>query len=78
MMASVEPPYPHGVTVMPQPTPCPRCRAARLAVVYYDATGQAIGGHVHCPECGARHSARLVAQSGVTDSRSELLRRKAS
>ena len=73
MMASVEPPYPHGVTVMPQPTPCPRCRAARLAVVYYDATG-----HVHCPECGARHSARLVAQSGVTDSRSELLRRKAS
>src|SRR2546421_11482976 len=73
-----EPPDAPGVTAMPQPAPCPRCRAARLAVVYYDAEGHPIGGTVHCPECGARQAARLVAQSGSTQSRAELLRRQAS
>jgi transcription elongation factor Elf1 len=62
---------------MTHPSPCPRCQAPRLAVIYYDAEGRAIGGHLHCPECGARHAVRLVpaAEAGA---RAELLRRKAS
>ena len=62
---------------MPQPSPCPRCQAQRLAVVYYDAEGRPLGGQLHCPDCGARHSARLVPPAGEV-SRSELLERKAS
>ena len=61
---------------MPQPSPCPRCQAQRLAVVYYDAEGRPVGGQLHCPDCGARHSARLVPADDAA--RSELLERKAS
>jgi transcription elongation factor Elf1 len=64
--------------VMPQPSPCPRCSTTRLAVVYFDADGQQIGGHLHCPECGARHAAQLAAEGKRGRVRAELLERKAS
>jgi len=61
---------------MQQSSPCPRCRAPRLAVVYYDAKGKPIGGQVHCTDCGARHSARLTPAQDSADPQAEL--RKAS
>jgi transcription elongation factor Elf1 len=59
---------------MPETAPCPRCQSPRLTVVYYDADGRPLGGHIQCSECGARHSTRLVP---LRDKR-ELLERKAS
>jgi len=59
---------------MPETPPCPRCQSPRLTVVYYDAEGRPLGGHVQCSECGARHSTPLVP---LRDKR-ELLERKAS
>ncbi|HEV7678510.1 MAG TPA: hypothetical protein VGQ42_08080 [Candidatus Dormibacteraeota bacterium] len=61
---------------MSSPDQCPRCRATRLAVVYYDANGQPLGGHSQCTECGPRHAVRLVPRSGEV--RKQLLSRKAS
>ena len=60
---------------MPEPKPCPRCSAARLSVIYFDAEGRPLGGHLHCPECGPRHAERLVPAPDVRDG---LLERKAS
>jgi transcription elongation factor Elf1 len=55
---------------------CPRCRAERLAVVYFDANNEPIGGHIQCPDCGPRHSEELTFQTTtVSDT---LLERKAS
>lgn len=61
---------------MPDTAPCPRCQSTRLAVVYYDADGQPLGGHVLCSQCGSRHSARLVPLHD--EKQRELLERKAS
>ncbi len=55
---------------------CPRCRADRLAVVYYDAEGNVLGGHCQCPECGPRH-AEPISPEKVTV-RKKLLEKKAS
>ena len=54
---------------------CPRCRADRLAVVYFDANGEPIGGHIQCPDCGPRHSEELHFDASVGET---LLERKAS
>ena len=59
----------------PQTAPCPRCNSARLTIVYYDAEGRPVGGHVHCSECGARHNVPLQPQPSV---QGDLLERKAS
>jgi hypothetical protein len=48
-----------------------------LTVVYYDADGRPLGGHIQCSECGSRHSARLVPLRDSQKQR-ELLERKAS
>jgi predicted nucleic-acid-binding Zn-ribbon protein len=53
---------------------CPRCRADRLAVVYFDANDELIGGHIQCPDCGPRHSEELRIDAVGED----LLERKAS
>lgn len=63
---------------MPQNDPCPRCASARLSVLYYDAENRPLGGHLHCPDCGARHSVKLVPGSARRDVRGDLLQRKAS
>lgn len=65
---------------MTKPSPCPRCQAPRLAVIYYNAEGRVVGGHLHCPDCGARHADRLVPTTAAAagEARAELLRRKAS
>lgn len=64
---------------MPQNDPCPRCQSSRLAVLYFDAEGRPVGGHLHCPECGPRHSQQLPAsQSERSSVRGDLLKRKAS
>ena len=55
---------------------CPRCRAERLAVVYFDANDEPIGGHIQCPDCGPRHSEELRFEA--TSVRDTLLERKAS
>lgn len=57
-------------------TPCPRCGAPRLLVVYYDAEGTQIGGHLECTQCGPRHATILVRPA--TDVQRDLLERKAS
>ena len=57
--------------------PCPRCSAPRLTVIYYDAEGNPIGGHVECTDCGPRHSVELVRASD-DDVQKRLLERKAS
>lgn len=62
---------------MPEPVACPRCSAARLSVVYFDAAGQPIGGHLHCPDCGPRHNQQLVPRT-VRGVQGRLLERKAS
>jgi transcription elongation factor Elf1 len=59
---------------MPDNAPCPRCQSPRLSVVYYDADGRPLGGHVQCSECGSRHSAKLVPLAKQRG----LLERKAS
>ena len=42
---------------MAEQAPCPRCSApGRLSVVYYDASGNIVGGHCQCPDCGPRHA----------------------
>ena len=61
---------------MQQSSSCPRCRAPRLAVIYYDVEGKPIGGQVHCADCGSRHSARLTPAKDADETRAEL--RKAS
>lgn len=66
---------------MPHPAPCPRCASMRLAVLYFDATGKPIGGHLHCPDCGPRHTEQLKPlESREKDGgvRGDLLKRKAS
>ncbi len=53
----------------------------RLAVLYFDATGKPIGGHLHCPDCGPRHTEQLKPlESREKDGgvRGDLLKRKAS
>lgn len=55
---------------------CPRCRAARLAVVYFDANGELLGGHLQCPDCGPRHSEAIAVDSEPLGD--ALLERKAS
>ncbi|MHB8718854.1 MAG: hypothetical protein ACYDAC_08195 [Candidatus Dormibacteria bacterium] len=55
---------------------CPRCRGERLAVVYFGADDEPVGGHLQCPECGPRHSEELEVPQDVR--RSDLLERKAS
>ncbi len=62
---------------MPALDSCPRCRADRLAVVYFDAKGAPIGGHVQCPDCGPRHSEELTFEASGSV-RADLLERKAS
>ena len=47
----------------------------RLAVVYFDAKGEPIGGHIQCPDCGPRHSEELTFDASVRDT---LLEREAS
>ncbi len=56
-------------------TPCPRCGAPRLLVVYYDAEGSQIGGRLECTQCGPRHATILVRPPDV---QRDLLERKAS
>jgi hypothetical protein len=56
--------------------PCPRCSAARLTVIYYDADGQPLGGRIECTDCGPRHAIELRPQDA--DVRERLLNRKAS
>lgn len=64
---------------MTQPAPCPRCHSARLAVLYYDAEGRPVGGHLLCSECGARHAAGLSRPAERGGRRRDgLLERKAS
>jgi hypothetical protein len=46
-----------------------------LAVVYFDANGEPIGGHIQCPDCGPRHSEELTFDASVRDT---LLEREAS
>jgi hypothetical protein len=62
---------------MSESQPCPRCQSVRLAVLYFDATGRPVGGHLHCPDCGPRHTETIVVaqEKGV---RNDLLKRKAS
>lgn len=62
---------------MPEPKPCPRCHSNRLAVLYFDASGRPVGGHLHCPDCGPRHTETIAAmpEKGL---RGDLLKRKAS
>ena len=55
---------------------CPRCRAARLAVVYFDANDEPLGGHIQCPDCGPRHSEAITLDSKPLGE--SLLERKAS
>lgn len=55
---------------------CPRCREDRLAVVYFDANDEPIGGHIQCPDCGPRHSEELTFESASVSE--TLLERKAS
>jgi hypothetical protein len=57
-------------------TPCPRCNAPRLTVIYYDADGNPIGGRLECTDCGPRQAVQLVPVS--SDVRAQLLKRKAS
>lgn len=56
--------------------PCPRCRAMRLAIVYFDADGHQVGGQVLCTECGPRHAVDVPATT--PDLRQDLLERRAS
>jgi transcription elongation factor Elf1 len=63
-------------TAMPTLDTCPRCRAERLAVVYFDANDAPIGGHIQCPDCGPRHSEELSFEDQSV--RATLLERKAS
>jgi len=39
---------------------CPDCSSHRIAVIYYDAADNPIGGSFQCPECGSRNATRLV------------------
>jgi hypothetical protein len=55
---------------------CPRCREDRLAVVYFDANDEPIGGHIQCPDCGPRHSEELSFDAATVSE--TLLERKAS
>jgi hypothetical protein len=55
---------------------CPRCASQRLTVIYYDASGQPVGGLNQCTECGPRHAVKLVP--APTRKRNQLLDRKAS
>jgi hypothetical protein len=57
-------------------TPCPRCAAPRLLVVYYDAGGSQIGGRLECTQCGPRQATILVRPT--TEVQQQLLERKAS
>jgi len=59
---------------MATPNPCPRCKAPRLTVIYYDADGNPIGGRIECTDCGPRHAVELVP----ADLQQRLLERKAS
>jgi hypothetical protein len=61
---------------MPALDTCPRCRAERLAVVYFDASDAPIGGHIQCPDCGPRHAEELTFDAASV--RETLLERKAS
>lgn len=63
---------------MPEPVACPRCSSGRLSVLYFDAAGKPIGGHLHCPVCGPRHNQELVPSADKRGVRGELLQRKAS
>jgi len=61
---------------MATPDPCPRCSSPRLAIIYYDADGNLIGGRLECIDCGPRQAVELFPVSG--DVRDQLLKRKAS
>ncbi|HEY6380108.1 MAG TPA: hypothetical protein VI316_13110 [Candidatus Dormibacteraeota bacterium] len=63
---------------MPESVPCPRCSAARLSVVYFDADGRPVGGHLHCTQCGPRHNQLLVPNGQRGGVQKRLLERKAS
>lgn len=63
---------------MSQPEPCPRCNSARLSVVYFDAEGRLLDGHLHCPDCGPRHNEQMSTEAGADRVRQDLLERKAS
>lgn len=63
---------------MPEPVACPRCSATRLSVLYFDADGRPVGGHLHCPDCGPRHNQQLLPSDPKQGVRGELLERKAS
>lgn len=60
---------------MAAPDTCPRCSSDRLAVIYYDAAGQPIGGHRQCTDCGPRHSELIELTPELSE---KLLERKAS
>lgn len=38
---------------------CPRCQAPRLAVIYYGADDEVVGGRLECTECGPRFAVDL-------------------
>ncbi len=61
---------------MPTLETCPRCRADRLAVVYFGANDEPIGGHIQCPDCGPRHAEELSFPADTV--RETLLERKPS
>ncbi len=44
---------------------CPQCSSHRIAVIYYDADNNPIGGSFQCPECGSRTATRLVPKLEV-------------
>ena len=61
---------------MAEPNECPRCRTARLSVLYYGADGEPLGGHIECTDCGPRHAVQLKPIE--SKSRNRLVDRKAS
>ena len=77
-MMGTAPPDPNRSARMPEPDPCPRCSAARLSVVYFDADGRPVGGHLHCTDCGPRHNQLLVLNVRRNGVQKRLLERKAS
>ena len=57
------------------PDKCPLCAGVVLAVLYYGAEGESVGGHRVCPNCGPRS---VVVFPGDDTVRRQLLERKAS
>ena len=58
---------------------CPYCHSDRLAVLYYDAQGNPIGGHSQCTECGPREAVPIPSEDELRTARQrELLEKKAS